>query len=344
MIDDKKLQVSFFFIFFGIISVLTFLVYQPFFQAIALAAILTVLLNPLYKKNCALFGERRGISALFVILVTSVFIAVPLYFLGAQVFKESQALYAGFHGDEAGSVARIVSAIERPIQEIYPNFSFNFGAHFGDFADIVSRNTLPLVSGTALALFEMFIVVLSLFFFLKDGDYFISGFMKLSPLDDEYDREILHRLEKTIDYVLGSVLLIGIIQGFLVGIGFLIFGVPKAALWGTLATLVAPIPGLGTSVVLIPAVFYLLFVGNNSAALGLFLWSMLIVGLIDNFLTPVFYNRGIQVHPLFVLFAVLGGISFFGPLGFLFGPVILSAFLALLHIYRIFILEEKEEI
>lgn len=342
MIDDKKLQVYFFFILFGIVSVLAFFVYQPFFQVIALSVIFAVLLKPFYEKTLALFRGKKSMSAAFVIAVTAVFIALPVYFLGGQVFHESKSLYLSLQGNETDFMAKLTTAIERPVQQIYPGFSIDLETHFGSLAALVSDNIGPLVSGTAVALFDMFIVILSLFFFLKDGDHFVSGFIKLSPLDDTYDREILSRLEKTINYVLRSELLIDVIQGFLAGVGFFVFGVPNAALWGTLATIVAPIPGIGTSLVTLPAVFYLLFIGNQSAALGLFLWAMLIVGLIDNFLTPVFYNRGIQVHPLFVLFAILGGISFFGPFGFLFGPVILSAFLALLHIYRIFILEEKE--
>lgn len=343
MIDDKKLQVSFFFILFGIVSVLTFFVYQPFLQLIALAAIFAVILEPFYKRTLGFFHGKKGLSAAFVISVTLVFIATPLYFLVGQVFTESQGLYASLQGNGTEFLSKFTIAIERPVREVYPNFSLDLGARLGGFTDFISKNIGPLVSGTAFALFEIFIAILALFFFLKDSDYFLNGITKLSPLDDKYDRQILHKLEKTITYVLRSELLIDLIQGLLAGFGFFVFGVPNAALWGTLATIAAPIPGLGTSIVTMPAVFYLLFVGSNPAALGLFLWSMLIVGLIDNFLTPVFYNRGIEVHPLFVLFAVLGGIAFFGPFGFLFGPVILSAFLALLHVYRVFILEEKEE-
>jgi predicted PurR-regulated permease PerM len=343
MIDDKKLQIYFFFILFCIVSVLTFFVYRPFFQVIALAAIFAVILNPFYKKTLSVFGGKKGLSATFVLVIALIFIITPIYFLVGQVFSESQMLYESLKGNETDFMTKFTTAIERPVREIYPNFSLNFGARFGDFAGFISSNIGPLVSGTALALFEILVAILALFFFLKDGEYFVAGFMKISPLDDKYDHEILSKLEKTITYVLRSELLIDLVQGLLAGFGFFIFGVPNAALWGTLATIAAPIPGLGTSIITIPAVFYLLFTGNDPAALGLFFWAMLIVGLIDNFLKPVFYNRGIEVHPLFVLFAVLGGIAFFGPFGFLFGPVILSAFLALLHIYRIFILEEKEE-
>lgn len=343
MIDDKKLQVFFFFILFGLISLLTFLVYQPFFQTIALSAIFAVLLNPFYKKILLLFRGKASLGAAFAIVAMVIFIAMPIYFLVTQVFNESQALYRSLQGSEADFITQLTRAIERPIREVYPKFSLDFGIRISNLAALVSQNIGSLATGTVFVFFNIFIFIVSLFFFLKDGNSFISGFIKLSPLHDKYNQEILDKLKKTINYVLGSEILLALIKGFLAGLGFFIFGIPDAAMWGIFAAIAAPIPGPGTTLVTIPAVLYLFFIGNNAAALGLFLWVMLlIVIIIGNFLAPLFYNRGIEVHPLFVFFALLGGVTSFGPFGFLFGPVILSAFLAVLHIYRIFILEEKE--
>lgn len=344
MIDGKKLQVYFFFILFGAVSLLAFLVYQPFFQIIALSAIFAVLLDPFYKKILFLSRGQAGMSAVFVLAVTLVFIAMPIYFLAERVFSESQALYVSLQGNETDFMAKLTAAIERPVRGVYPKFSLDFGIPASNLAGLISRNIGTFVTGTAFAFFNIFIVIMSLFFFLKDGTYFVSGFTRLSPLDDKYNREILEKLKKTINYVLGSEILLDLIKGLLAGIGFFIFGIPNAAMWGVLAALAAPIPGPGTALVTIPGVLYLFLIGNTPAAIGLFLWAMLIIViLVGNFLAPMFYNRGIEVHPLFVFFSLLGGISFFGPLGFLFGPIVLSALLALLHIYRIFILEKKEE-
>lgn len=343
MIDDKKLQVYFFFILFGIVSVLTFFVYQPFLSIIFLSAIFAVLLYPFYLKTLAICRGGKGISAALVIMVTALFIAGPFYFLGTRIFHESKNLYLSNQGTGTNFLETLTISIERPTREVFPNFSLHIETHIQNLVEFISKNLGPLVSGTAFAILGIFLVVVSLFFFLKEGEEFVRLLTKISPLDDKYDREILGKMQGTIQSVLKGTLFIAFIQGFLVGIGLLIFGVPNAALWGTLASITALVPGVGTAIVVIPAVLYLLLMGSNVAALGLFLWGALLVGLIDNILAPMLYGRGVPVHPLFVLFAVLGGITFFGPFGFLFGPVILSAFLALLHIYRIFILEEKEE-
>lgn len=343
MIDDKKLQIYFFFILFGIVSVLTFFVYRPFLNIILLSAIFAVLLHPFYLKTLAVCRGKKGISAAFVIVITALFIAGPFYFLGTQIFHESKNLYLSNQGSGANFLETLTISIERPTREVFPNFSLDIETHLQNLVDLVSKNIGPLVSGTAFAILGIFLVVVSLFFFLKEGEEFVRLLTKISPLDDKYDREILSKVQGTIQSVLKGTLFIALVQGFLVGIGLLIFNVPNAALWGTLASITALVPGVGTATVIIPAVLYLLLMGNNVAALGLFLWGALLVGLIDNILAPILYSKGVPVHPLFVLFSVLGGLSFFGPMGFLFGPVILSAFLALLHIYRIFILEEKED-
>ena len=84
---------------------------------------------------------------------------------------------------------------------------------------------------------------------------------------------------------------------------------------------------------IIPAIIIQFLIGNTFAGVGLLLWGITAVGLVDNFLGPRLVGRGMQLHPLAVFIAVLGGLSFFGPLGFLLGPLALSICLAFIDIY-----------
>jgi len=137
--------------------------------------------------------------------------------------------------------------------------------------------------------------------------------------------------------------MIAIIQGLLSGAGFFIFGVPNPALWGIIAAICALVPGFGTSLVLVPAIIYLFFAGTGAAAIGLALWGALLVGLVDNFLSPILMQRGINIHPLFILFSIIGGLAFFGPSGFIMGPLFLSLLFTLFDIYHLFIQRQKVE-
>jgi predicted PurR-regulated permease PerM len=105
------------------------------------------------------------------------------------------------------------------------------------------------------------------------------------------------------------------------------------------------IPGVGTTIVTVPAIVYLFFVGEIFSAVGLLVWSVLIVGLVDNLIGPYLISRGNNLHPFIILISVLGGISLMGPIGFVIGPVVVTLFVVLLEIYNQYIgQEDKREI
>ena len=101
------------------------------------------------------------------------------------------------------------------------------------------------------------------------------------------------------------------------------------------------IPGIGTTIVTVPAIVYLFFTGQMFSAIGLLVWSVLIVGLVDNFIGPYLISRGNNLHPFIILISVLGGISLMGPIGFVIGPVIVTLFVVLLEIYNQYIVKEE---
>jgi predicted PurR-regulated permease PerM len=117
------------------------------------------------------------------------------------------------------------------------------------------------------------------------------------------------------------------------GIGFTIFGVPNPVLWGGIATIAALIPLVGTGIIVMPAGAWLLLTHHTGAGTGLIIWGFIFVGLVDNVLHPYVMKKGMDMHPFLILLSVLGGLSYFGPIGFLAGPIVLAFFFALLEIY-----------
>ena len=100
-----------------------------------------------------------------------------------------------------------------------------------------------------------------------------------------------------------------------------------------MTAITALVPGVGTALVITPAIIFLFLTGNTFGGVGLLVWGFTAVGLIDNFLGPKIVGRGMQLHPLAVFLAVLGGLAFFGPLGFLLGPLVMSVCVALVDMY-----------
>ena len=158
--------------------------------------------------------------------------------------------------------------------------------------------------------------------------------INIFPLSNKNTGEILSKLKKSINRIFKGSFIIAIIQAFLAWIGFTIFGIPNAIIWAVVAGIASFIPSIGTSIVTIPAVLFLFFTGMQLQALGLLIWSAIIVGTVDNILTPYIISKDTDISSLFVLFSILGGVSLMGPLGILIGPLVLSLLYSLVSIYK----------
>jgi predicted PurR-regulated permease PerM len=334
--------------FFGLllaVIILAIFIFLPFLTPIVLSAAIAVVFAPVHRFIVRVLfkdKERSSVAALITSLLIIIIIFVPLLLVAGKIYTEVQNMY-GFLIDETGR-SQVIDALNRAAQSVSHIFFDLFPAYSFDslsVTDILKKglewlfSNLDVVFGGASKIaLSVFVMFLALFYFLRDGRELKRQIVQLSPLGDDDDNRIFKKLEKTIFSIFGGSIAVGIIQGILTGIGFAIFGVPSPALWGSIAAVSALIPGVGTSLVLVPGILYLLFTGSNGAAIGLLIWSVLAVGLIDNFLGPIFVNRGVKIHPFLILLSVLGGIIFFGPIGFVLGPIVLAFLFSLLEIYK----------
>jgi predicted PurR-regulated permease PerM len=310
--------------------------FLPFFNVIALSAILALTFRPLYTflRDRVCF-RRPALAALVTLVAIAALVIGPLSWIGARVIDEASGVYVAIvQGSPSSFAARLEGWIERPVQAYVSGFEFDLRAYASVVFRYLATNAGALLSGALSAVAALALTLIATFFFLKDGPTLISQLRRLSPLDDADDDVLAGKISAAVTAVVRGVVLVGAIQGLLVGVGLAIFGVGNATLWGTLAAALAMVPGLGTGVVTLPAVLYALAAGKTGAAVGLAVWGFAVVGLVDNFLAPYFYSKGVHIHQVAVLFSVLGGIALFGPLGFVYGPVVLALFHALASTYR----------
>lgn len=337
---QKKLQLPFFIGLLLIVMVLAFFIFRPFIATIAVAGMFAVIIHPYHERFTKMLKGHVGIAALLSVVFAAVLILVPLTVLGAIVFMETRELYISLTTNGGDYFGLFDSIITQPIRNIIPEFNPDLSSYLQQALGWIVTNLGVIFSGTVQTILHVFLGFIALYYFLKDGPRFTRALVELSPLADNYDQEIFSRLTRAVNSVVKGSLLIALIQGVLSGFGFWIFGVPSPALWGTMAAIGALIPGVGTTIVLIPAVLYLYFTGEVIPSIGLLIWGATAVGLIDNLLGPQLVGKGANIHPLFVLFSVLGGIALFGPLGFFLGPLVLSLLYALVDIYRLLILKK----
>jgi predicted PurR-regulated permease PerM len=331
--DKNRLEsLSLLALFIGV-SALLFFVFAPFLLVLSLAAVFAILLHSPYEKLTRFFGGWKSASAFLAVGLTLLFFIVPLFFLGVQIFQEAQSLYTGMHGNETQYMNTIQSAIQTPVQKLFPGFVFDLNTYAGNVLIFISNNLGSLIYQTIFVVFNTFLMLVALFFFLRDGRGMITSFEHASPFGSEVTKDILSKMHQTIKSVVRGTLYIILIRWVCIWAALSLFGIPNAILWSSVGGVVGAIPGLGTPVAFVAAVIYLYLLGNVGAAIALALIGGGVVVLVDNILTSYFFGKGLEISSVFVLFSILGGIFFFGPLGFILGPLVLSVFLSVVRVY-----------
>lgn len=342
----EKLQIYFFTALFLAVVFLSFQIFLPFLVPVSIAATLAVLLSPLHERLARLIGGRRGLSALLMVVAAALIIIPSLVFIGKAAVQEAIGFSAQLNNGGVEKISMALSSAQEKISAYFPGFSINLNEYLRLGADWLSKNIGIVFAGVAQVtinlLLNLFIGIIAFYYFLKDGPKIVKAVVALSPLPDKHDYEILGKLESAVNSVIKGSLVIAVIQGFLAWIGLTIFGVPNPALLGSAAAITSLIPGVGTALVMVPSVIYLFLVGSNGHAIGLLIWQITFVGLVDNILSPMLIRRGIKVHPFLILISVMGGLIFFGPIGFLLGPLVLCLLFAMIEIYKFLVDSEKK--
>lgn len=334
MLKDQIVEYVFFFGLLGIVGYLVWSIISPFMSALALAAIIVTITYPLYERIVQKMPRQNTTLAAFLTtLVVILVIILPLTFLTSALVSEAVSVYRLVTDDEQMGFESELVQLESVIQSYIPAFELNTTEYIQQSATWFANSLSAIFTGTVSTIFLFFIALIGSFYFFRDGKVFTKRLVRLSPLPDVEDEMILRRLAVAVRSVATGTVLVALIQGTLTAIGLSLFGFERAVLWGSIAAMGALIPSIGTSIIFIPAVGYLLFTGDYLSAAGLSLWGLLAVGLIDNLLGPYLMGRGSALHPFVILLAVLGGIGVFGPIGFVVGPVVVSLFAVLLEIY-----------
>src|SRR3989344_264268 len=324
--------------------ILCFFIFKPFLYALILALIFSVIFGSMHKKIFNMTGQKKRLSAFISSLIVFLCVVIPFILLGTKILQEAINFYSNV-GNNA-----IISLIKDTLDNLsrnYPNISGSspsLDSYLNQGVTWLVGNIGSIFSNTAQIIIELFVFLGALYYLFKDGKQFRNMVISLSPLEHIYDEKILDKLELTINSSVKGTLLVALIQGILTGIGFTIFGVPNPALWGAVAALSALIPSVGTALIIAPATLFLFLTGPIGPALGLLIWGAIGVGLIDNFLGPKLIASGSKLHPFLVLLSVFGGLSLFGPIGFLLGPFVLSLLFVLFEVYSDIRKNQKQSI
>lgn len=329
--------------FYGLLlgtTAVMFLLIQPFLSALVLAFTLAIVFDPINNYLVKNLWGNRTLASILTLALIGLVVIIPLFWFGWQILDQGRELYAQYFtadletpGTEAGA---IIENIRDQIDTWIPWLDLSYEGLDQVQAEAMKwliANLNIIFTNTIKIAFNSLILLLALFFLLRDMPRFFTNLEKISPLGKTQHQEVIEKIKTTINSVMTGSLLIAFLQGLAVALGFAIFNISQPIFWGGIGMVLSLIPGVGPIIVLLPAAILLYLGGNTFGAIGMIIWAILIVSLIDNLLRPILIERDIKLHSFFILLAALGGIGFFGPIGFVLGPVILSLFFALLDIY-----------
>ena len=325
-----------------------FRVMQSFVVPLFLAGVLVVIFEPSYDWLRRKMPGRRKLAALLMTASVLLVVLLPTCWLFLHAYAECSGLIETLRDDSKR--AELIEVFQTRAKRGLELYEERFGAR-PDLSSL-AEHTLQQVGGILLGgaqvllslTIGMVIMVLALYFFLVDGPTMVSTVMKLSPLDDEYERELLQKFAEVSRAVVLASLLSAITQGLLAGIGYY-FALPADApvVLLTAATMVlAIVPFVGAAAVWVPVCLYLFLYGpvetdgelrhgDTITAAVLAVYGAAVVSSVDNLIKPLVLHGQSNLHPLLALLSVLGGVQVLGPIGILVGPMLVAFLQALLN-------------
>ncbi len=344
--EDSSSPISnYFFIAFLIgVLYLFYLIIRPFLADIFIALVMAIVFFPFYKGICRVLRGRKVFSALITILLIVLVILLPLALLSGVITSQSMDFYQKISSSlKDGTFTNKVDLQLLSFTLFFERWqidlqSFRVEEHIGKFLSTLSEfiytQMAVLAKGVVGIVLDLVIVLFTCFFLLIDGEKFLKEIKLFSPLEISHHDRIVQQLERTLKATVKGSIIVALAQGLLGGFGFWIFAVPSAAFWGVCMVFSSVIPLVGTSLIWIPAALYLVFTSSLWMALGLALWGTVIISGADNVLRTLLLKGEANLHPLFIFLSVLGGLIYFGFLGFILGPIVLSFLMTMFEIYK----------
>jgi predicted PurR-regulated permease PerM len=316
-------------------------VIRDFLMTLFIAAIFSGLFHPVYRGLRHSFGGREALASAATLLVILVLVVGPLVMVLSLVTNEAVRLtdnVTPWVQQIVKEPMRLNAYLDRVpgIERVAPYREWlltKAGEAAGSLGAIVVGSLSSTTRGTLTLIVEFFMMLYAMFFFLKDGRRYLDTIVNYLPLSDSEQELMLARFVSVTRATLKGTLLIGIVQGTLSGIMFAILGISGAVLWGLLMVILSTIPLVGGALVWVPAAIILAIQGAWIKAIVLVTFCSIVIGSIDNLLRPRLVGHDTQMSDLLVLFSTLGGITAFGAIGFIVGPIVAALFVTIWEIF-----------
>ena len=312
--------------------ILAFLLIKPILLSVIMGIILAFIFSPVYNWFYKYF-KSKNLSASLICIILLVLIILPLWFLTPVVIDQSIKIYM------ASQQIDFITPLKNFFPDLFVSeeFSSEIGSTIYSFVTRATNSLMNSVSklllNFATIFLQLLIVFFTLFFVLRDKEELIKYIQSILPFSKDVEKKLFKSSKEITVSVLYGQVVIGIVQGLIAGIGFFIFKIPNALLLTFFAALAGIFPIIGTALVWIPVVIYLLISGESLPALGVAIFGIC-SSLMENMIKPIFISKRTKMNTLLILIGMIGGLLLFGILGIILGPLIIAYLLIVLELYR----------
>ena len=340
--DRTKFARAFMLLLILLVTIFFFRMIQNYLVATLFGALTAALSQPLYRRFLGWFGGRSATSASVTLVTVLILVVAPVLIAAVAVAAEAAELavsaraWARAHPDALGELTSYlegfpVLGLVAPNGDVFVRKLAELTASMSGF---LGQSLSALAQGTVGFMFQLFVMLYATFHFLLKGGEVLERWTNSTPLTAKQMRGLLETFASVTRATIKGTLVIGIVQGAVIGGSFAAAGLPGAFFWGTVMAVLSAIPVIGPSLVYVPAVIYLFALERFGAAVGLAIWCTLVVNVAGNILRPRLVGRDTQMPDGLVLLGTLGGISMFGVVGLIVGPMLAAGFMSLWELFR----------
>lgn len=323
------------------ISLLFLSMISQFLMAIFMAGIFSAMLSPFHRWLTAKLRGHTHLASLLTILGIIILVLAPLSVLVGIV--AAQAVTVGrsvtpFVEEFINEPSTLAQYFEKlPFYDIILPYRDILVERVGQAVAVVSTFLVNSLSSatmvTVQAIIGTVIMLYVMFFFFSMGSVLLNKILYFLPLRDEDEQRLLKQFTSVTRATIKGTFIIGLMQGTICGFAFSLADIQGAVFWGTVMAVASVIPAFGTALVWGPAAIILALIGDWVGVIILVVICGLISGNLDNLVRPRLVGKDTQMHDLYILFGTLGGISMFGILGIIVGPIIAALFVTVWEIY-----------
>jgi predicted PurR-regulated permease PerM len=319
-------------------------VLQPFYGAVLWAIVMAVIFAPTYRRLLTSIPGRPSLAAALTVLIIIAIVILPLAMITASLVQEGSIVFAKYQSGEysfANYLQRILDVLPAWATGLIERFNLTdfsalrerFAAGLMKGGQVLAPQALSIGVNTFDFMVGLGIMLYLLFFLLRDGRALAEQIKKAIPLHSDQKAALFTRFADVVRATVKGGIVVAIVQGALGGIAFWFLGFHAALLWAVVMAFLSLIPAVGATLVWLPVAIYLLATGAVWQGIGLGLYGVLVIGLVDNLLRPFLVGKGTRLPDYVVLISTLGGIEAFGLNGFVIGPLIAAMFMVSWEIF-----------